>query len=188
VVDKFTSVSGKDLSAMFTHFEEKFKLSTKYPSNEGKYYKPVIDGIIVERVKECLMTLARTMIDPSLDVRTEPNKAVLAKQDIGSGELRLSPVAKVVTLFNPRIKGAVRNCKTQCTLLYTDKNAVIFNMCGSTTIDDQFCNAYFHVQATHDEQRGNMSLQSKDVSFILASCSKLKISGHEHVVQTPNLR
>ena len=74
VVDKFTSVSGRDLRAMFTPFEKKFKLVTKYPSNEGRYYKPVIDGIIVERVKECLMTLARTMIDPSLDVRTDPNK------------------------------------------------------------------------------------------------------------------
>ena len=57
-------------------------------------------------------------------------------------------------------------------------------MCPSS-IDDNFCNAYFVVQATHDEERANMSLESKEVSFILASCSKLKITGHEHVVQIP---
>ena len=157
-VDKFTMVSGQELSAMFVPFEKAFKLMTKYPSNEGKYYKPVIDGIIVERVKECLMTLARTIIDPSLDVRTDPNKAVLAKQDIGSGELRLSPVAKYVSLFNPHAKDAVLNPRMQCTLLYPDKRPVVFSMCGSTTIDDKFCNAYFHVQATHDEQRAHMTL------------------------------
>ena len=38
---------------------------------------------------------------------------------------------------------------------------------------------------THDEQLGNMVLQTENVPFILASCSKLKLAGHEHSVNIP---
>ena len=40
---------------------------------------------------------------------------------------------------------------------------------------------------THDEQLGNMVLQTENVPFILASCSKLRISGNEHIVTIPIL-
>ena len=58
---------------------------------------------------------------------------------------------------------------------------------GSPTVDETYCNAYFVVAVTHDEQLGNMVMQTENVPFILASCSKLKIAGNEHIVSIPIL-
>ena len=55
----------------------------------------------------------------------------------------------------------------------------------TATIDDHLCSDFFVVQVTHVEEHGNMSLENKEVSFIPSSCSKLKISGHEHFVKIP---
>ena len=61
--------------------------------------------VVVDRVKECLVRLAATMIDHQLDIRTSPSKAVFAKADLKSeiavGILRLTPVDRTVTMFNP---------------------------------------------------------------------------------------
>ena len=77
-----------------------------YPHNEARHNATLRDEILVDRIKECLMTLAATMIDHPLDIRTSPSKAVFAKSDlkseIGVGELRLTPVSRWVTMFNPR--------------------------------------------------------------------------------------
>ena len=48
-----------------------------------------------------------------------------------------------------------------------------------------FCYVYFVVAVTNDEQLGNMVLQTQDVPFILASSSKLRLSGYEHSVNIP---
>ena len=58
---------------------------------------------------------------------------------------------------------------------------------STTQIDKDFCNAFFVVGVTHVEDRGNMALQSEVVPFILASATKLKISGNEHSVKIPIL-
>ena len=67
------------------------------------------EEILLDRVKECLVRLAATMIDHQLDIRTSPSKAIFAKADLKSeiaiGVLRLTPVARTVTKFNPEKKG-----------------------------------------------------------------------------------
>ena len=59
MVDKFATVNGEKLSAKFLPFDKVFKTCTKYPSNEGKHSTTLNDDILADRVKECLMTLAR---------------------------------------------------------------------------------------------------------------------------------
>ena len=130
------------------------------------------------------MTLAETMIDQPLIVRTLPSKAVLAASDIAIGKLRLSPVIGSVVLFNPRKKGKVCHIQHQCTLTCPDGSAMVFNL-GSPVVDQTFCSAFFVVRVTHEKELGNMALAEEEVPFILASRSKLRISGHEHIVKIP---
>ena len=67
------------------------------------------EEVLVDRAKESLVTLAATMIDHQLDIRTSPSKAVFAKADlspeIAVGLLRLTPVARTVMRFDPEKKG-----------------------------------------------------------------------------------
>ena len=54
-------------------------------------------------------------------------------------------------------------------------------------VDKNFCSAYFVVGMTHEIERANMELTEEAVPFILASTSKLRISGNEHTVKIPVL-
>ena len=87
-------------------FDKNFEVNGNYPHTEARHSATLKDEILVDRVKECLVALAATMIDHPLDVRASPSKAVFAKSDlkseIGVGKLRLTPVAKSVKMFNPR--------------------------------------------------------------------------------------
>ena len=69
------------------------------------HYVKMKEEVLVDRVKECLVKLAATMVDHQLDIRTSPSKAVFAKADLKSeiaiGLLRLTPVARSVMRFNP---------------------------------------------------------------------------------------
>ena len=64
------------------------------------------EDVLVGRVKECLVTLAATMIDHQLDIRTSPSKGIYAKADLTSeiaiGLLRLTPVTRSVMKFDPK--------------------------------------------------------------------------------------
>ena len=51
--------------------------------------------------------------------------------------------------------------------------------------DENLCNAYYMVAVTHVKERANMALEPEEVSFLLSSVAKLRISGHEHVVKIP---
>ena len=63
------------------------------------------EEVLVDRVKECLVRPAATMIDHQLDIRTSPPKAIYAKADLASkiavGLLRLTPVARTLVKFDP---------------------------------------------------------------------------------------
>ena len=52
-------------------------------------------------------------------------------------------------------------------------------------VEEQFCNAFWFVGKTHVKELANMELTTENVTFILASVGKLKISGHEHIVKIP---
>ena len=76
--------------------------------------------------------------------------------------MRLSPVVRNVTLFNPRKKkGAARNPRLQCTHTCPGTRTLVCNMC-TATIDDNLCSELFVVQATHVEEHGNMSLENNE--------------------------
>ena len=51
--------------------------------------------------------------------------------------------------------------------------------------DENLCNAYYMVSMAHVKERANMTLEPEEVSFLLSSVAKLRISGHEHVVKIP---
>ena len=51
--------------------------------------------------------------------------------------------------------------------------------------DENLCHAYYMVAVTHVKERANMALEPEEVSFLLSSVAKLRISGHEHVVKIP---
>ena len=188
LVDKNTEIPGANFSAMYSPFDKQFKTIVAYPSNEAKHNKDLIDSVLVNRVKECLITLAMTMADQPLIVRTSPVRGVVSKSEIGVGKLRLSPVTTAVLPFNAKKKKDTRqDPRQQCTLTLPDKTSTVLYSMGSPPIDEKYCNAYFAVATTHDEQLANMVIQTENVPFILASCSKLKIAGNEHIVSIPIL-
>ena len=179
-----TKITGEELSAKFLPFDKEFKTLVEYPSNEGKYNKEMKADIFADRVKEALMVLAATIIDQPLTVRILPSKAIFANEDVGAGKLRLSPVTK--TVYPDSKKKATTDARHHCTLTFPDGSASLYVM-STTTIDKDFCNAFFLVGATNVEDRANMALQSEVVPFIPASATKLKISGNEHIVKIPIL-
>ena len=185
MVDNCKTVTGAELSANFVHYDKLFKTLVEYPSNEGRHSESLKAEELVNHIKECLMTLAVTMIDQPLTVRTLPSKAVFAKSEIGVGKLRLSPVTGSVTLFDPRKKGNIINPRQQCTLKCPDGSTMVYSL-GSPVVDENCCSAFFLVQATHNKMLGNMALTHEEAPFIIAS-KKLKISGHEHIVKIPVL-
>ena len=124
------------------------------------------------------------MVDQQLTIRTSPSKGAVSKSQIEVGKLRLSPVTSSVSHFNAKKAKSVVDPRLKCTLTLPDKQTMLFSM-GSPTVDEHFCSAFFLVAVTHDEELGNMLLQSENVPFILASSSKLKIAGHEHRVNIP---
>ena len=184
IVGDFKTITGAELAGNWTPFDKLFKTLGEYPSNEGKYSRSMKADIMSSRVKECLMTLAETMIDQPIIVRTSPTNAVIAKSEIALGKLRLSPVTGSMVLFNSRKKGKAPFPHQQCTLTCPDGSTMAFVM-GSPVVDQNFCSAFFVVRVTHVEELGNMALTEEEVPFILASRSKLRISGFEHIVKIP---
>ena len=63
MVDKFITVKEEELSAKFVPLDKVSKSCAKYPSNEGRRSTTLNDEVLLDRVGECLMTLAATMID-----------------------------------------------------------------------------------------------------------------------------
>ena len=61
---------------------------------------------------------------------------------------------------------------------------MLFNLVSSA-IDETFRCVFFVLGVAHVKELGNMALETEDVSFILASSSKLRITGHEHIVNIP---
>jgi hypothetical protein len=182
----FKTITGAELWADFAKYDKVFKTLDEYPSNEGRYSRSMKADIMVSRVKECLMVLAETMIDQPLIVRTSPNRAVIAKSEIALGKCRLSPVTSSVVLFTPGKKAKAPCLRGQCTLTCPGGSTMLFTL--NTPIADQnLCSAFFVVAITHDIELGNMELTEEEVPFILASRSKLRISGHEHIVKIPVL-
>ena len=189
VIDKTVTITGADLAAKYIKYEKKFSTLVAYPSNEGKHCKSLHDEIIVGRVKECLMTLARTMTDHPLTIRLSPTKGVVSKseKEIAAGTLRLSPVTPSVSLYNAQKKGgALCNPRMSLKLLLPDETTKEFAM-GRPVDNEEFCSAYFVVAVTNDEGLANMELKTHDSQFILASTSKLRLAGHEHTVSIPIL-
>ena len=187
--DKTVTISGADLAAKYRKYDKKFSTLVAYPSNEGKYLKSLIDDILVSRAKECLLTVARTMTDHPLTIRTSPSKAVISKskKDIAAGTLRLSPVTPSVSVYNAQKKGgASLDPRRSLKVLLPDATTLELSM-GSPAVDENFCSAYFVVAVTHVESLGNMELQTQNPQFLLASASKLRIAGHEHTVSVPIL-
>ena len=109
VEKKYATITGEELADQFALFEKKFVLCDSYPSHEAHHDVSSKADSIVDRVKECLLALAGTMIDHKLDIRTSPSKAVFAKADLESeiaiGKLRLAPVFRTYSIFNPQKKG-----------------------------------------------------------------------------------
>ena len=183
------TISGADLAAKYKKYDKKVSTLVAYPSNEGKYFQTLIDDILVSRAKECLLTVARTMTDHPLTIRTSPSKAVMSKskKDIAAGSLRLSPVTPSVSVYNAQKKGgASLDPRRSLKVLLPDATTLELGM-GSPAVDENFCSAFFVVAMTHVESLGNMELQTHSAQFLLASASKLRIAGHEHTVNVPIL-
>ena len=130
------------------------------------------------------MTLAVTMVDQPLTVRTHPSTAIFAKSEVAVGKLRLSPVAKTVHLHSK--KKATTDPRHQCTLTCPKGRRSLYTM-STTKIDADLCNAFFLVAVTHVKGRGNMVLLPEVVPFITASATKLKVLGNEYNVKIPVL-
>ena len=47
------------------------------------------------------------------------------------------------------------------------------------------CNAYWFIGVTDEKGKANMALVTEDVSFILASVGKLRITDHVHIAKVP---
>ena len=56
---------------------------------------------------------------------------------------------------------------------------------GAPSVDEKLCNAYWFAGVTHELELANMALITEDVSFILASVGKLRISDHVHIAKIP---
>ena len=87
-------------------------------------------------------------------------------------------------MFDENKKGAVRNPRTQCTTHRPD-GSVYITVMSSPQVEEKFCNAYWSVAWTDVKELANMELVTEDVSFILASPSKLRISGHTYIAKIP---
>ena len=185
---KYLTIAGERLATDFAIFEKKYEVNKNYPSNEARHDGKMKEDVLVGRVKECLVRLAATMIDHQLDIRTSPSKGIYAKADLTSeiaiGLLRLTPVASSVMKFDPKKKGAEKNLRTQCTTIRPDKSEFITTMTPPHIVDN-LCNAFWFVGKTDVKELANMELTTENVTYILASVGKLKISGHEHIVKIP---
>ena len=181
------TVTGAELADQFVLFDKKFLLHDNYPSDEAHHTGSSKTDFIPDRVRECMQVLAKTMIDHRLDVRPQPSKAVFAKADLESdiavGKLRLTPVSRSYTLFDGSKKGAVDHPRSQCTTVCPGGDKVITAIC-QPGIDD-VCNAYWFIGVTDEKGKANMALVTEDVSFILASVGKLRITDHVHIAKVP---
>ena len=187
MADEILTIAGADLQAKYTKFEKVFKTLAAYPSNEGRHSQSLKDEVLVSRVKECMMTLATTMIDHPLTIRTSPSRLVISNSEIEAGKLRLSPVTSSVSLYDEKKRKGIIDPRNTLTLTLPGADQQMLFSMGTPLVDENFCSTYFVVGVTHDEHRGNMVLQTENVPFILASCSKLRLSGHEHSVSIPIL-
>jgi hypothetical protein len=53
------------------------------------------------------------------------------------------------------------------------------------TLDDKTQNTFWAIGSTCTESLANMSIVHREVRFLLPTTGKLRISGHEHVVNIP---
>lgn len=97
VKPKLLEVSGVELQTNFRPCEYKVKFITGYPKNEVKYNDDNIKQLEVNKVKECLMILARDMADHSLKIRSSPSKGIVSDdtKPIKPGVLCLFPFGNV---------------------------------------------------------------------------------------------
>ena len=187
IENSHVTVTGAELADQYNLYEKKFVLHDCYPSREAHRVGSSKDNLIPERVRECMLALANTMIDHQLDIRSLPSRAVFAKADLESeiavGKLRLTPVSRSYTLFDGSKKGAVDQQRSQCTTVCPDGAKVITAICQPGI--DNVCNAYWFIGVTDEEGKANMALVTEDVSFILASVGKLRITDHVHIAKVP---
>ena len=94
--------------------------------------------ILPDRIKECLMVLAESMIDLDLTVRIQPSRALYAKSEFAVGKLRLSPVSLTVTLLERRKNNSPPNPRLLVTLKCPDGSTTMYQM-SSSSVDENMC-------------------------------------------------
>jgi hypothetical protein len=173
------TVPPAELAAEYKLNQSKLEFLENYPKSEGQHNKPFYIDMRVGQVKACLYTLATTMQDYELAIRTSPSRGVICKADT-IDLLCLSPTTNSVISKDHTSKTS----QYTCTVTSESAKVSVFNL-HAPVMDKDFCSAFFAIQATCEEHSANVILVQKEVRFIVPSTNKLKVANHEFVSIIP---
>ena len=179
-------IPGSDFLATWKPFSKAFTMDTIATKhiNMAKQLKESLDG---QRVKHAIFALALEMKQYSLIHRLSPTKAVFAQEAYDTDSVLIAPFGSVYQFDfaapnNKGIKAPDDRSKVQVQM---PCGAVATYIMQPSPPDEKTQVSYWAISSTHSEDLANMKIVHRDVRFVLPTTGKLRIAGHEYVVQIP---
>ena len=171
------------LASEYKLWNRKFEDLAGYPSIEGKNSDTLEQMIGENKMVECCFTLAKTVKLPAhIRVQLQPSKGLFCSADAAVSTIRIMPT--------PFRASAIVNEPTSTrahvgTISTTDGKVTKFELKSPVTVYNKFCNGFFYIMSTDDENAANMKVEHEQVNFVWPAVGKLRIAGREHVASIP---
>ena len=145
-------------------YTKQTKLMEGYPGSEGKYDNFTEREVMVGRMRDCMLALAKSIPDQPVRVHEKPHKGVFATKAIPVGELLLVPCSRSLAPHDPKKVTNPRSVK--CTLLGAGNDEpqdMVLQPAGATP---EYCVAYWCVQEADKDDGVNLKHVGRDIQFL----------------------
>jgi hypothetical protein len=178
-------IKGGEFVAQWRLLEKGFKFLANHRGTEIKHNLELGKEAFLHRIKEAMYLQACEMSDYDLVHRTSPTKAVFAKQAYDTGVMLFAPFGSVMAYDPVARRNKAPDARSTVMVDMPDGEGKAMYIMHGPTLDDKTQNTFWAIGSTCTESLANMSIVHREVRFLLPTTGKLRISGHEHVVNIP---